>query len=511
MTAAGPYPTLRTVGRPALPAAAQRYPLPTAAARNEPSAAMRGTPWPDASPVTEIPLRDHEGTVLVIDDEDGVRQSLQQVLEYEGFRVKLASNADEGLARFREEPPDVVLLDIKMPKMDGMEALGRLRALDPDAVVIMISGHGSVRAAVEAVKRGAWDFLEKPLDQDRVLTTVENAVAARRLIQENRQLKGRPRSEAIIMGNSPALRDVLERAAKVAPTRASVLLRGESGTGKEVVARAIHRMSERRRGPFVEVNCAAIPQELIESELFGHEKGAFTGAHAQRKGKFELADGGTLFLDEVGDMSASAQAKVLRALQEGVIERVGGSEPIAVDVRVLAATNKDVEEEIRAGRFREDLFYRLNVVPLRVPALRERASDVALLAEHFLALYAQENNQPPRRFAPEALEVLERREWPGNVRELKNAVERLAILSEGETITLAGLEEIAPGREGAAPPAAGEGTFQEYKESAERAFILTKLVENDWNVSETARKIEMPRSNLYKKIEKYGLRREERA
>jgi two-component system nitrogen regulation response regulator NtrX len=460
--------------------------------------------------VTEIPLRDHEGTVLVIDDEDGVRQSLQQVLEYEGFRVTPASNADEGLTRFREEPPDVVLLDIKMPKMDGMEALGRLRALDPDAVVIMISGHGSVRAAVEAVKSGAWDFLEKPLDTDRVLTTVENAVAARRLIQENRQLKGRPRSEAII-GNSPALRDVLDRAAKVAPTRASVLLRGESGTGKEIIARAIHRMSERRREPFVEVNCAAIPQELIESELFGHEKGAFTGAHAQRKGKFELADGGTLFLDEVGDMSASAQAKVLRALQEGVIERVGGSEPITVDVRVLAATNKEVEEEIQAGRFREDLYYRLNVVPLRVPALRERASDVALLAEHFLALYAQENNQSPKRFSPEALEALKRREWPGNVRELKNAVERLAILTEGNSITLAGLEEIAPGREGAAPPAAAEGTFQEYKESAERAFILSKLVENDWNVSETARKIEMPRSNLYKKIEKYGLRREERA
>jgi two-component system nitrogen regulation response regulator NtrX len=270
-------------------------------------------------------------------------------------------------------------------------------------------------------------------------------------------------------------------------------------------------MSERRREPFVEVNCAAIPQELIESELFGHEKGAFTGAHAQRKGKFELADGGTLFLDEVGDMSASAQAKVLRALQEGVIERVGGSEPITVDVRVLAATNKDVEEEIRSGRFREDLFYRLNVVPLRVPALRERASDVALLAEHFLALYAQENNQSPKRFSPEALEALKRREWPGNVRELKNAVERLAILTEGNSITLAGLEEIAPGREGTGPPAGGEGTFQEYKESAERAFILSKLVENDWNVSETARKIEMPRSNLYKKIEKYGLRREERA
>ena len=459
--------------------------------------------------MTDISLRDHEGAVLVIDDEDGVRQSLQQILEYDGFSVALAANADQGLARFREEPPDVVLLDIKMPKMDGLEALTRLRALDPDAVVIMISGHGSVRAAVDAVKSGAWDFLEKPLDQDRVLTTIGNAVAARRLVRENRQLRGRPRSDAIV-GNSPALKEVLDRAAKVAPTRASVLLRGDSGSGKEVLARAIHRMSERRRAPFVEINCAAIPQELIESELFGHEKGAFTGAHAQRKGKFELADGGTLFLDEIGDMSASAQAKVLRALQEGVIERVGGNEVIPVDVRVLAATNKDVEEEIQAGRFREDLYYRLNVVPLRVPSLGERPGDIPVLAEHFLALYAQENNQPVKRIAPEALEALKLREWPGNVRELKNAVERLAILSEGQTITLFGLEEIGPGREGGAgAPAAGEGTFQEYKESAERAFILGKLQENDWNVSETARKIEMPRSNLYKKIEKYRMVRED--
>jgi two-component system nitrogen regulation response regulator NtrX len=268
-------------------------------------------------------------------------------------------------------------------------------------------------------------------------------------------------------------------------------------------------MSERRRAPFVEINCAAIPQELIESELFGHEKGAFTGAHAQRKGKFELADGGTLFLDEIGDMSASAQAKVLRALQEGVVERVGGNELIPVDVRVLAATNKDVEEEIRAGRFREDLYYRLNVVPLRVPSLGERPGDIPLLAEHFLSLYAQENNQPVKRITPEALEALKLRDWPGNVRELKNAIERLAILSDGNTITLFGLEEIEPGSAGGPPPGS-EGTFQEYKESAERAFILSKLQENDWNVSETARKIEMPRSNLYKKIEKYGLRREER-
>jgi two-component system nitrogen regulation response regulator NtrX len=451
-----------------------------------------------------------DGAVLVIDDEESILEALKQTLEFEGYRVTLAADAERGLALFRQEHPDVVLLDIKMPRTDGMELLTRIRSLDPDVQVIMITGHGTDETAFQAVKRGAFDYLRKPPDTERVLTSVGNALAARRLLEENRQLKGRPRSEAIV-GNSPALRDVLERVEKVAPTRASVLITGDSGTGKELIARQIHQKSDRRRSPFVEVNCAAIPQELIESELFGHERGAFTGAHAQRKGKFEQAHGGTLFLDEIGDMSASAQAKVLRALQEGVIERVGGSEPIAVDVRVLAATNKDVQEEIDAGRFREDLYYRLNVVPLRLPSLGERPSDIPLLAEHFLALYAQENNLPVKRIAPDALEALKRREWPGNVRELKNAVERLAILSEGQTITLGELEEIEPARDAALrAPVAAEGTFHEYKEAAERGFILSKLQENDWNVSETARKIDMPRSNLYKKIEKYGLRREER-
>ncbi|MFN2433350.1 MAG: sigma-54-dependent transcriptional regulator [Gemmatimonadota bacterium] len=461
--------------------------------------------------MSEPTLLESPGSVLVIDDEEGVRETLRQLLEYEGYRVTLAPSAEAGLSRFREAMPDVTLLDVKMPRVDGMEALSRIRALDPDAVVVMVSGHGNVASAVEAVKRGAYDFLEKPPDRDRVLTTLGNAVAARRLILENRQLRSRSRGDAIV-GEAPALKEVLERAAKVAPTRASVLLTGESGTGKEVVARAIHRMSERRRGPFVEVNCAAIPQELIESELFGHEKGSFTGAHAQRKGKFEMADGGTLFLDEVGDMSGSAQAKVLRALQEGVVERVGGNEPIAVDVRVLAATNKNLEEEMQAGHFRDDLYYRLNVVPLHVPALHERTSDIPLLANHFLALYAAENNAPVKSLAADAVEALERREWPGNVRELKNVVERLAILSENATISRIELEEIEPPRGApAGRPLAHDGTFQEYKETAERAFILEKLQENDWNVSETARKLEMPRSNLYKKIEKYGLRREEKA
>jgi two-component system nitrogen regulation response regulator NtrX len=455
-----------------------------------------------------------EGSVLVIDDEEGVRESLREILEFEGWRCTLARDAEQGLVRFREAAPDVVLLDVKMPRVDGMEALTKIRALDPDAVVVMISGHGNVESAVAAVKRGAHDYLQKPLDTDRLLTTLGNAAAARRLLVENRRLRSRPRGEPIV-GTSPAIREVLERASRVAPTRASVLLTGESGTGKELLARAIHRMSDRRRGPFVEVNCAAIPGELIESELFGHEKGSFTGAHAQRKGKFESAHGGTLFLDEVGDMSAPAQAKVLRALQEGVIERVGGNEPISVDVRVLAATNKNLEEEIRAGSFREDLYYRLNVVPLHVPPLRERPEDLPDLARHFLAVYAQENNQPPKRFADDALEALARRDWPGNVRQLKNVVERLAILVEAPVVERRHLDELEPGA-GRAPAAAGAaapapGTFQEYKEAAERAFILASLQENDWNVSETARRLDMPRSNLYKKIEKYGLRREDRA
>jgi two-component system nitrogen regulation response regulator NtrX len=460
-----------------------------------------------------VALPDPEGAVLVIDDEEGVRESLREILEFEGWRCTLARDAEQGLARFREAAPDVVLLDVKMPRVDGMEALAKIRALDPDAVVVMISGHGNVETAVAAVKRGAHDYLQKPLDTDRLLTTVGNAAAARRLLVENRRLRSRPRGEALV-GSSPAIQEVLERAARVAPTRASVLLTGESGTGKELVARAIHRMSDRRRGPFVEVNCAAIPGELIESELFGHEKGSFTGAHAQRKGKFESAHGGTLFLDEVGDMSAPAQAKVLRALQEGIVERVGGNEPIAVDVRVLAATNKNLEDEIREGAFREDLYYRLNVVPLHVPPLRERPEDVPDLARHFLAVYAQENNQPLKQFADDALEALARRDWPGNVRQLKNVVERLAILVDSPVIGRSHLDELEPGSpRGAAGLAAapGAGTFQEYKESAERAFILASLQENDWNVSETARRLDMPRSNLYKKIEKYGLRREDRA
>ena len=457
--------------------------------------------------------------ILVVDDEPGIRQALRQMLEYEGYDVRTAEDGPQALAAYREDAPDLVLLDIKMAPMDGLEVLDKLREEDPDAVVVMLSGHATVETAVEALKRGAFDFLEKPPDRAVVLARIANALAQRELERENVTLRIRAGATVRrpIVGKSRALRRVLDKVEKVAPTRAYVLLTGENGTGKELIAREIHALSERSGGPFVEVNCAAIPHELIESELFGHEKGAFTGAHTRRKGKFELADKGTLFLDEIGDISLAAQAKVLRALQDGVIARVGGSEAIAVDVRVVAATNKEIEHEIAEGRFREDLYYRLNVVPVHVPALRERKEDIPLLIEHFAVTYCGENTVPPKRLADDAVQALVERPWSGNVRELKNTIERLVILAPGETITAADVESLTgPAVAGrAAGASGGDGllsrdlSFSDYQEAAEKAFLSRKLDENDWNVSETARQLDMQRSHLYKKIEKYGLEREE--
>ncbi len=457
--------------------------------------------------------------VLVVDDEKGIREALKQVLEFEGLEVHTAASGSEALKVYAEVRPQLVFLDVKMQGMDGLETLARLRQLDPQAVVVMISGHGTIQTAVEATQLGAYDFLEKPLDTDRILLTLRNSLQHVDLATENVRLRAEVEEQYEIVGASRAIREVIERIEKVAPTPARVLITGENGTGKELVARAIHALSPRGRGPFVEVNCAAIPAELIESELFGHLKGSFTGATADRPGKFEQADGGTLFLDEIGDMSLSAQAKVLRALQEGVITRVGSGKAVHVDVRVIAATNKRLDEEIHGGRFREDLLYRLNVVPIHVPPLRERKGDVPGLVQHFADQLAQRAGLPARGFAPEALKRLQSHDWPGNIRELRNAVERLLILAAGPEVGDADVARLVGTGAGKAAGDAGvalhgdanwlrASTFEEFKQAAERAYLLAKLKENDWNVSETARTLEMPRSNLYKKIERYRLARE---
>ena len=449
--------------------------------------------------------------ILVVDDEDGIRRVLAQLFEYEDHEVRTGSNAAEAIETFADFRPDVTFLDVKMARMDGLEALSRIRETDPAAVVVMISGHGTIETAVEATRRGAFDFLEKPLDTERILIVLRNALQQQGLQAENARLRGEVESRHQIVGRSFSLRQVLDRVEKVAPTDARVLITGENGTGKELVARAVHRLSPRADGPFVEVNCAAIPSELIESELFGHMKGSFTGAVEDRAGKFELADGGTLFLDEIGDMSMAAQAKVLRALQEGIITRVGGAKPIKVDVRVLAATNKELEAEIKAGNFREDLFYRLNVIPLHVPPLRERREDIPMLVQHFAETIAKEAAMRPRPFTDGALQRLQRMDWPGNVRELRNTVERLLILSSGGVVAEDDVDLLVSGHMkggGLSSDLLSCTTFAEFKEAAERAFIIQKLRENDWNVSETARLLDMPRSNLYKKIERYDLVRE---
>jgi two-component system, NtrC family, nitrogen regulation response regulator NtrX len=450
--------------------------------------------------------------ILIVDDEESIRDVLRQLFEYEGHLVRTASSGHQALKAVDEEAPDVVFLDVKMPGMDGLEALGRLKEKAPGAQVVMISGHGTIDTAVEATRKGAFDFLEKPLDTDRLLVTLRNVLEVKGLSESVAALRSEVEIRHEIVGSSYAIRQVLERIERVAPSDARVLITGENGTGKELVARAIHRLSRRADREFVEVNCAAIPSELIESELFGHMKGSFTGAVQDRAGKFELADGGTLFLDEVGDMSQAAQAKVLRALEEGQVTRVGGQKNTEVDVRVVAATNKDLEDEIQAGGFREDLYYRLNVVPIHVPPLRERKEDIPPLVRHFASRLAASSGLPPHDFGDGALERLQTMEWPGNVRELRNTVERLLILSTGPRVTGEDVELLAGSGEGTERTDGNlleAETFQEFKDRAERAFLLKKLRDHDWNVSETARALDTPRSNLYKKLDKYGLQRED--
>ena len=451
--------------------------------------------------------------ILVIDDEPGIREALRQVLEYEGYDVRAASSGPEGVSLYSEFRPHLAFLDVKMAGLDGLETLSRIKTLEHQAPVVMISGHGTIATAVAATQRGAFDFLEKPLDTDRLLVTVRNALAQAQLQGENARLREEVETRHAMVGESRSLREVLDIIDKVGPTPARVLITGENGTGKELVARAIHEKSPRRSKPFIEVNCAAIPSELIESELFGHMKGSFTGAFADRAGKFEQADEGTLFLDEVGDMSLAAQAKVLRVLQEGIVTRIGGSKQIEVDVRVIAATNKNVEEEIASGHFREDLYYRLNVVPIQVPTLRERREDIPDLVQHFSTMVAKTSGLPLKRFDEGAIRRFQQHSWPGNVRELRNAIERAVILAPGKTVTAADLDrmlgEPMPVEEAPLPMERFTGsTFEGFKHEAEKSFLEAKLKEHDWNVSETARALKMPRSNLYKKIERYGLSRD---
>lgn len=450
--------------------------------------------------------------LLIVDDEKGIRDALAQVFEYEGQEVRVAEDGPDALLAANAFQPDLVFLDVKMPGMDGLEVLARLGDESPGSLVIMISGHGTIDTALEATRRGAYDFLEKPLDTDRLLVTFRRALELKGLTESMVELRSQVESRYEIVGNSLPIRRVLERVEKVAATDARILISGENGTGKELVARAIHRLSSRSDSVFIEVNCAAIPSELIESELFGHLRGSFTGAFADRVGKFEQANGGTLFLDEIGDMSRDAQAKVLRVLEQGVLTRIGGSEAVEVDVRVLSATNKNLEQEIEDGGFRKDLFYRLNVVPIRVPSLRERQEDIPMLVTHFSEGMVAREGSAPRVFSDAAMERLKTLTWPGNVRELRNTVERLLILCDGSEITsddvdsftISRARSVDPGRELLALD-----NFSAFKEEAERAYIVGKLRVNDWNVAETARRIEMPRSNLYKKIERYGLVRED--
>src|SRR6266849_4737176 len=449
--------------------------------------------------------------ILVIDDETAIREAIRMTLEYEGYRIDEARSGQDGIdkATRTAAPYDAILLDIKMPILDGIEVLENLKEQKVPSPVIMVSGHGDISTAVECTKRGAFDFLEKPLNRDKLLLSVRNAVRQQKLEEEVDELRERAERDYQLVGNSGGMRELREQIERAAPTKATVLIQGESGTGKELVAREIHRRSSRARMAFVQVNCAAIPEELIESELFGHEKGSFTGAVRKQTGKFVAADGGTIFLDEIGDMSLRTQAKVLRVLQEGEVEPVGAATVVKVEVRVIAATNKDLIEEIRGGRFREDLYYRLNVIPIRTPRLRERRDDIPLLAQHFAALFSEEHNKHPKKFTAAALRALQDAPWRGNVRELRNMIERLVIMVPSDTIDVTDLPaEFFRAATDIISSAMPLSTLQQFKDEAEKAFILAKLREHGWNVSKTAEAIDTPRSNLYKKIEQYGIKRE---
>ncbi len=450
-------------------------------------------------------------TVLVVDDEASILQSLSGILQDEGYEVLTAESGEACLDIIERELPDLVLLDMWLPGIDGIETLERIKGQYPNIPVVIISGHGTVESAVRATKLGAFDFIEKPLSLEKVVLIANHALEQSRLQEENRLLKERMRREFELQGESDPIRELKEMIEIIAPTNAWILIMGENGTGKELVARSIHSYSRRANKPFVEINCAAIPEELIESELFGHEKGAFTGATTKKRGKFDMANEGTLFLDEVADMSLKAQAKILRILQEKKFQRVGGTKIIETDVRVLAATNKDLEKEMEEGRFRQDLYYRLNVIPLHVPPLRERKEDIPFLAEHFMREFAAKEGREIEGIDDEAMKALMKHDWPGNVRELKNIIERIVIMSPNNRITVDDIPPL-PGGVGlrktstaAASSAAFGDTFRKAKKLFEKAYISKKLSENDWNISKTAEAIGLERSNLHRKIKHYGL------
>jgi two-component system nitrogen regulation response regulator NtrX len=445
--------------------------------------------------------------ILIVDDERAIQTTLRGVLEDEGYRVTAVGSGELALARLQEDTPDIIFLDIWMPGIDGLDTLAEMKRLRPETAVVMISGHGTIETAVKATKLGAYDFIEKPLSLEKTLLTATRALEHTRLERENRNLRAQLERGQEIVGTSPLIEHLRQQIAVAAPSSGRVLIQGENGSGKELVARAVHALSARRDGPFVEVNCAAIPEELIESELFGHERGAFTGAVARRRGKFELADQGTIFLDEIGDMSLKTQAKVLRALEEQAFERVGGKDTIRVDVRVLAASNQNLSERIAAGAFREDLYYRLNVIPIEVPPLRQRKEDLPLLVAHFITLFSVENGKRPKTISVEALAYFLAYDWPGNVRELRNMVERLVIMSPRDVI---GPENLPPplrprDAEPSGDDAQRERTLKEAREAFERAFILSELRANEWNMTRTAERLGIERSHLYRKLKAYGI------
>ena len=449
-------------------------------------------------------------SVLIIDDELQICESISMILEYEGYAFEFTTSAKEGLEKFSSKDFSAVLLDIQMPEMNGFEVLKRIKEQKQSASVIIISAHGSVENAIKATRLGAFDFLEKPIDRDKLLISVRNATESASLKEENEEIKKVWVGDGEILGKSKAIQNVLQLIDKVAPLDTRVLILGENGTGKELVARAIHKKSERKDKPFVEVNCAAIPNELIESELFGHEKGSFTGAVQQRIGRFELANNGTIFLDEIGDMSQQAQAKVLRAIEDGKIERVGGGKKIDVDVRLIAATNKNLKEEIEKGNFREDLYHRLNVLPIIIPPLRDRAEDIQILVEHFAQDISIKHKKPVTKFSEDAIHVLQHQSWTGNVRELRNLVERIIILVDKKEVSGKDIDFLFAGSQQSVDELVDtSNSFQEFKEKAERVFILKQLRSNDWNISKTAEILEIQRSHLYNKMKKYSIEKEE--